>query len=226
MLTKSKGNMYGFISHQWNPIGGECKHGCPYCYVKRGMARMSGKYKGEPRLIEKELQVNLGAGKTIFVCSMNDMFGDWIPKEWIDRIVDHCSKYPYNTYLFQSKNPRGFNKILLYNYPPHSIFCTTIETNRLKFPVGKNLWGERVNMFISFPLRRTLTIEPIQDFDLKEMIDIVKQINPEWVSIGADSKHCNLPEPSSEKVRDLITELEKFVKVIQKDNLKRLLEAR
>jgi hypothetical protein len=42
-------------------------------------------------------------------------------------------------------------------------------------------------------------------------------------SVGADSKNCHLPEPSSEKVRDLITELSKFTKVIQKDNLKRLL---
>ena len=50
--------------------------------------------------------------------------------------------------------------------------------------------------------------------------------NPVQVNIGADSspKHNNLPEPSKEKILELIAELGNFTKVVQKKNLKRLLK--
>ena len=35
MLRESKGNMYDFITHTWNPIKGKCLHNCSYCYMKR-----------------------------------------------------------------------------------------------------------------------------------------------------------------------------------------------
>ena len=33
-LRKSKGNMYSFITHTWNPVKGICYHDCSYCYMK------------------------------------------------------------------------------------------------------------------------------------------------------------------------------------------------
>lgn len=219
MLNKVKqGNMYGFITHTWNPLGGECKHGCPYCYVKKGMASMSGKYKGEPRLIKKELQTNLGKGNTIFVCNCNDLFGEWIPENWIIEILIKCcdTYISGNTYFFQTKNPKRFENFNIW-FPKNSIFCTTIETNNIYTYLRAIAMSELQG-------RKTVTIEPIMEFDLNEMVTMIKDIKPEWVSIGADSKHCNLPEPSSEKVKELIEELSKFTRVIQKDNLARLLK--
>ncbi len=67
-----------------------------------------------------------------------------------------------------------------------------------------------------------LTIEPILDFDLKEFVDMIRDINPKWVNIGADSQRHNLPEPTREKVDDLIKELKKFTEIKEKSNLKRL----
>ena len=68
-----------------------------------------------------------------------------------------------------------------------------------------------------------LSIEPIMDFDLEPFVQIIKNIKPKFVSIGADSKNHNLPEPSKEKIEVLIRELKKFTEVKIKDNLKRLL---
>jgi len=68
-----------------------------------------------------------------------------------------------------------------------------------------------------------ITIEPILDYDLDVFIKMIKSVKPWKVAIGADSCGHNLPEPSSEKIKALITELEKFTTVIQKPNLKRLL---
>jgi hypothetical protein len=73
------------------------------------------------------------------------------------------------------------------------------------------------------PFNRYLTIEPIMDFDLIELVTLVSIINPKQVNIGADSGNNNLPEPSTDKILALIDELKKFTVIDQKRNLSRLL---
>ena len=67
-----------------------------------------------------------------------------------------------------------------------------------------------------------VTIEPILDFDLPDMVAILKHCEPKQVNIGADSGRNNLPEPSKEKVLALINELQKFTIIDRKTNLSRL----
>ena len=69
----------------------------------------------------------------------------------------------------------------------------------------------------------TVTIEPIMDFDLDVMVEWMSEIKPMFVSIGADSKGCSLPEPPGEKVRALVAELREIAEVKLKENLTRLL---
>jgi hypothetical protein len=69
-----------------------------------------------------------------------------------------------------------------------------------------------------------ITIEPIMDFDIDIMVQLIMDCNAKQVNIGADSGENNLPEPSKEKVLELISELEKFTIVHQKSNLKRILK--
>lgn len=47
-------------------------------------------------------------GKNIFVCSMADLFGDWIPDEWIEDIFNELKKYEEHRYLFLTKNPKRY----------------------------------------------------------------------------------------------------------------------
>jgi hypothetical protein len=68
-----------------------------------------------------------------------------------------------------------------------------------------------------------ITIEPIMDFDIDEMVEYIQQCDPKQVNIGADSMKSNLPEPSKEKVVKLIAELKKFTIVHEKSNLRRIL---
>ena len=96
----------------WNPVTG-CRHGCPYCYARRtahrfdagledhastdGLHVLEEKIKGTPypygfeptmhryRLNQPERKKE---GRTVFVCSMADLFGRWVPTEWI-RDVGH-----------------------------------------------------------------------------------------------------------------------------------------
>ena len=49
--------------------------------------------------------------QTVFVCSMADLFGDWIPDSWIRQVFDACEAAPWHRYLFLTKNPERYNKI-------------------------------------------------------------------------------------------------------------------
>jgi len=178
-------------------------------------------WKSEVHLDEKELKTDLGEGNFIFVGSSTDMFANNVPNEWIRRVLCMCSVFTKNTYLFQTKNSIRFKEFEEV-YPPNTIFGITLETNR-----ANNLYNappriERFAQFSALKGRKMVTIEPIMDFDLQDLRNQVFLMKPEFVNIGADSKGHNLPEPSAEKIGQLIKELKKFTKVNLKDNLKRI----
>jgi protein gp37 len=221
---KAGSNMYQELTNTWNPIGGQCPHECAYCSTNKFYyPHLIAKYSGEPRLIESELKTNLGKDNFIFVCAQNDLFAEGIEYEWIQKIIEHCCKYD-NQYLFQTKNPIGFNG---FSYPEKSKFCITIETNRYyKSYMGKCIQPQqRIDDLIHIPMNIDfITIEPIMDFDLEELVYMIQYACVEQVWIGADSGRNNLFEPPKEKILELISELEKFTKVVQKSNLTRLLK--
>lgn len=229
-LRNAKGDMYPFVDYTWNAIKGKCPHDCKYCYMKR--------FPLNPvRLDQKEFKTALGKNRFIFVGSSCDMWADQIPNDWILPVLRHCRGFQ-NKYLFQSKNPRRFvdfirnheidpyDKILI---PEESIFATTIETNEYpaEFP-HENIPGidsRRHNMCLVRELgfKVTVTIEPIMRFDINELVPIITDIDPEWVSIGADSKKHDLPEPDADDVKLLIHMISQNYEVVVKENLKRII---
>nr|WP_319265362.1 DUF5131 family protein [uncultured Draconibacterium sp.] len=233
-LNKSKGNMYEWVTHTWNPLAGECPHRCSYCSTNKLMryTGIKNKYTGEPRLEEKELKTNLGSDNFIFVAAQNDLFAEAIPADVIRRILTYCARFS-NKYLFQTKNPR---RLLQFQYELDLLdfsICTTIETNRhyttqmrnCPLPEDRAHWmNEIVHEFRwYFPNNKTyVTIEPIMDFDLDELDFLIETCLACQVNIGANSGSNNIPEPSKEKVLQLIKKLEKHTKVKLKSNLKRI----
>lgn len=236
-LNKSKGNMYEWITHTWNPLAGQCLHNCSYCSTNklRKYPAIQNKYSGEPRLQECEFNTNLGYSNFIFVAAQNDLFANDIPREFILTVINHCKKYDANSYLFQTKNPvriiEFVDELMILDFR----VCTTIETNRF-YPeimgntVKPEYRGYAMNdieywFCMGFPNKKLyVTIEPIIDFDIKEFSRIIEDCLPYQVNIGADSGNNGLPEPSKEKIEALIAELETFTKVKLKSNLNRLLK--
>lgn len=49
--------------------------------------------------------------RTIFVCSMADLFGHWVPDEWIAEVFKACEAAPQHRYLFLTKNPGKYRQI-------------------------------------------------------------------------------------------------------------------
>jgi DNA repair photolyase len=212
--------MYTWITDTWNTIKGECPHGCSYCYMHRW-----GKQK-PVRFDEQELKTDLGEGKTIFVGSSCDMFAKEIPYRWTQKTLTYLSKYYKNKYLIQTKNP---SRIAEFYIDVPFVLCTTIETNRWYPEIMKNCphpedRASAMALMSESGIDCYVTIEPILDFDLKDMVELIYLCNPIQVNIGANTSNIKLPEPSKEKVLELINELQKFTIIDQKRNLSRLLK--
>jgi hypothetical protein len=194
----------------------------------KGIAKRFNRPQSPPHFDESELKTNLGAGNFIFVGSSCDLFAKDIPEKWMLKTLKHCEKFD-NRYLLQSKNPR---RILDYMHAriisQKSVFCTTIETNRYYPDIMKNCPHvyERAETMsrISEVVKTFVTIEPVMDFDLWEMVRMIAPCHPEQVNIGADTGHNHLPEPPKEKILELIAALSEFTTVKQKINLSRLLK--
>lgn len=91
--------------------------GCANCYAEtQNQSNYFGfashlKYTGEAPtnliLDEAVLQswLKLKKPHKIFVCSMTDMFGDWVSFEWILKIFSYCRKCPQHTFQVLTKRP-------------------------------------------------------------------------------------------------------------------------
>lgn len=60
------------------------------------------------RLDEPNLKTK---SQTIFVCSMADLFGKWVPDEWIEEVFAACERAPQHRYLFLTKNPQRYAEL-------------------------------------------------------------------------------------------------------------------
>lgn len=234
-LNVQKGNMYGFISHTWNTVKGRCIHDCSYCYMRR-----FGK-QNDMRFDEKELSTDLGTGNNIFVGSSCDMWAIDVPLEWKLRTLAKCKEHD-NRYLFQTKDPEGFflghnqeyseYHEVLRDYPGKSVFCITMESNRFyKEHMGtapspkERAWT--FSRLDGHRDQRMITIEPVMDFDVVEFFDVISDVGPSQVNIGANTSRVKLPEPTGDKINELVAMLEAYgIMVHLKDNLKRIYDGR
>lgn len=229
-LNESRGNMYEFVTHTWNPISGKCYHDCSYCYMKK-----DGKVLPDIHLIENELKGIFQRDSFVFIGSGTDMFADNVPTEWIVRVLDFCveatTHQPQGNktrFLLQTKNP-----VRLLEFVDHPLFksgqvvtCTTIETNR-HYPEIMNkapLPQERADAMAQLSARGIktyVTVEPLMDFDIDQMASLLQQCNPEQVNIGANTyRKIELPEPDkAAPLVNLILRLLSFTKVKVKKNL-------
>jgi protein gp37 len=99
-----------WTDYTWSPVTG-CKHGCDYCYANRIAQRIYPE-KFEPTFRPERLNEPLKLKKPskIFVCDMAELFGSWIPDEWIEKILETVKLCPAHTFQFLTKNPQRLNE--------------------------------------------------------------------------------------------------------------------
>lgn len=166
----------------------------------------------EPTFHRYRLQEPLERKKPakIFVVSMGDLFGKWVPDEWIEEVIKVTKKCPQHTFQFLTKNPERYGD---FEFPSNCWLGTTIEGDNAN-NVFERYWGlydKKDNIqFISF--------EPLLGReDIKKMLLSSTWID--WIIIGAQTGPGAV-KPKEEWV-NLIINKSRFlnIPVFLKDNL-------
>jgi DNA repair photolyase len=220
-MTKAKGNMYDWVDWTCDPTH-FCSHDCSYCYAKPWM-------KSTPELNEKELNTIIPGSGKIFIGHLGDLFCEGMPDNIISTVMVRCLECANNQYVFQTKNPaRYLTRDNL--FPTNSILGTTVETNNdnlMSMFSGAPFIPCRIAAMLTLKERQPeiktfITIEPIMKFS-PAFADLIISARPDFVNIGADSKHHNLPEPTYAEVLDLIERIKQAgIEIRVKSNLGRL----
>lgn len=192
--------MFPFITKTWNPIGGECRINCGYCWAKKLVKQKGGKlqekYSGPAKLYINELSKKFSANQFVFVSDMRDLFEPNVPSEAIKPVLNFIRKSPAK-FLLLTKNPERY---LEFDIPGNCVAGATIETD-LGF--GRM---ERIIAMRKVLHPRMVCIEPIMNFSDAFASKIVS-LKPEFVAIGYDNYNTGLVEPSLSKTKDLIAVL-------------------
>lgn len=179
------------INDLHDPIITECKDGkeriCAYPY---GFEPTFHRYRLDEYLNKK--------GRNIFVCSMADLFGDWVPDSWIDEVFDACDKASQHNYLFLTKN--------VDRYVEYGV------------PMSENMWygtsitrESEMHLFNSLPAFCNIfvSMEPIlEDLQVNKNNLLFRQVH--WVIIGAETgRRKDKVIPKRKWIEDIVNECRK-----------------
>jgi len=217
--------MFSIEQKTWNPVTG-CLHYCNYCWA-RSLAsaelKNSDRYKEvfHPRINVEEFRRKFKKGDFVFVSIMGDLFGDFIPREWILKVLEYTRRFPETYFVYLTKNPERYENFLN-SMPKNTILGATIETNRdemyLESKISRAaLPSMRYNAMKELAWdKKFISIEPILDFDVNVFYEWIKDMSPFMVYVGYDYYDFKLPEPSLEKTNKLLEELSKTTLVVKK----------
>lgn len=148
--------------------------------------------------------------RTIFVCSMADLFGEWVPDEWIAKIFGACEKAPQHRYLFLTKNPKRYIELAKAGKLPskdNMWYGTTATT-----PDEPFFYGGAWHTFVS--------IEPILR-DYSGEIQAMCNTFAQWVIVGAETGNRKGKVVPEKRWIDAITKtcIESNITLFMKDSL-------
>lgn len=150
--------------------------------------------------------------QTVFVCSMSDLFGRWVPLSWIRDVLDACQRAPQHRYIFLTKNPARYLELDHLAMLPHGekywygSTVTSTDTAAM-YPMP---WAD-INAFWSVePL-----LEPVPMADAEGL--------PQWVILGAETGNRKDKVIPRREWVDQITAfcVENEIPVFYKDNLRK-----
>ena len=144
--------------------------------------------------------------RNIFVCSMADLFGEWVPEEWIIEVFEACKKGPQHNYIFLTKNPKRYLDLDIYG----------------KLPKEDNFWygqsvtkiGDKYTDFNYVGYNWFLSLEPL-------LTPLTITDMPDWVIVGAETgRRKGKVIPKREWIEDIVNQCkERQIPVFMKSSL-------
>ena len=231
----------------WNPVTG-CLNGCEYCYARGIANRFSGggekwsddnlfvldeKFYAEesekaepypygfmPTLHKYRLDEYANKKcRNIFVCSMADLFGEWVPDSWIEEIFNACKNAPQHNYLFLTKNPDRYvdlqNKEKLVQ--SNNMWFGASATNENQFIKAIRAFGD-----LKCNTKTFLSAEPlIEDITTTEYWnDCIISTIANWVIVGAETgRRKDKVVPERGWIRSIVFDCEDEIPVFMKSSL-------
>ncbi len=141
-----------WCDYTWSPVTG-CKTGCFYCYAERMYKRFGRSFEPEfhPDRLNDPFKVQQPSN--VFVCSVADLFGPWVPRDWQAQVLRVCACAPQHNFLFLTKWPKGMVDL---EFPPNCWAGLTLD-------MGKGQGSERaaLDWFGQVDAHRFLSFEPL-----------------------------------------------------------------
>ena len=219
--------MVDWASYTWNPVTG-CWHGCEWCFAREiaNNARMAQVYpqQFEPTFYPDRLRAPANTrppaeltrpqDRNVFVCSMADLFGKWLPDDWIVPVFAQVRAHPEWNFLFLTKFPQRLQDLqeVLGGFPPNAWLGCTVDTQ------ARVATAERAFRQISAPVK-WLSVEPMLERITFKKLDVF-----DWVVMGGltESPYNGTPafQPDWEWVEHLWDQARRVgVPVYWKENL-------
>jgi protein gp37 len=222
-----------WTDYTWNPVGG-CQHACRWqmpdgsvavCYAETVAERLAtsaypdgfAHHYWRPEILQEPLKVKQPA--KIFLDSMSDLMGGWVPDEQVEAVLDICRQAHWHTFQLLTKNaPR----LLQFSFPPNVWIGVSAPPSEM---LGKRLsHRQQVRMVerqlavlaqVRVPVR-WMSIEPLS-FDIAPLL---KGAPLEWAVIGAATNGRKTYQPRAEWIENLLALFDQQgVKVFFKGNL-------
>lgn len=160
----------------------------------------------------------LKMGNNIFVGAMADMFGAWVPQQWIEEIFAECLKYPQHNYMFLTKNPQRYYELEQAGILPHTanMWYGTSVTTVQQMEDAKSVFAK-----LPLAISTFFSIEPILEdvASAESWQDAI--LETEWIIIGAQTgRDKEKVIPKREWISKVVlTSADKGIPVFMKDSL-------
>ena len=199
-FNESKGSGISWAAWSWNPVTG-CLHGCEYCYA-RAIAtdeRYKAAYPAgftplfHPERLDAPANTVIPAAyrddthhgcdkgdclicayRRVFVCSMADLYGRWVPDEWIQQVHAAMCANPQWQYITLTKFPTRYIGLQM---PPGAWVGTTVDEQK-RVRIAENAFRQIDGVAVKW-----LSLEP-----LREPLEFTDLSMFDWVVIGAQTE--------------------------------------
>ncbi len=160
--------------------------------------------------------------RTIFVGSMCDLFGEWVPDEWIEQVLKACDNAAQHRFLFLTKNP------LRYKYLTNLLPVHRRPPNVAEMWFGQSYTGIGEYQMMPLPMVHStfVSIEPLLHSLSEKDMRIIPMTN-DWIIIGAETgNRKDKVTPDKRWVNDIVRHAkERDVPVFMKESLREIMGA-